>query len=179
MGRHSAPDDGRDVATITRPSRPDAAAAARARHARPDGEDVETTATIPAITEAPEAPHPPVEQGAAQTEPLPAEPVTAETEPLAVEPAATEPAQAPVRRGWVGRGNQATAADLTLLRTHSDVRARCIAAVVVPFVIYSAVMYLIGSLHVYLIWIWIPLVTAGILAGTLLDAAHRKYPPGG
>ncbi|HET8583110.1 MAG TPA: hypothetical protein VFL65_07640 [Jatrophihabitans sp.] len=172
MGRHSAPDDGHDVATIAAPPRR-GTAAARARHARPDAEDVETTATIPPVTEAPHSP-------AAETEPLPAEPAPAATEPLPVEGAATEPAPAlPARRGWVGRGNQATAADLALLRTRSDVRARCIAAVVVPFVIYSAVMYLIGSLHVYLIWIWIPLVTAGIFAGSILDAAHRKYPPGG
>lgn len=179
MGRHSAPDDGRDVATITAPPRPDVSAA-RARHARSDAEDVETTATIPPVSEIPDAPDSPAEQGTAATEPLPAEPPPAETAPLPAEPAAAtpEPAPAPARRGWVGRGNQATAADLALLRTRSDVRARCIAAVVVPFVIYSAVMYLIGSLHVYLIWIWIPLVTAGIFAGSILDAAHRKYPPG-
>jgi hypothetical protein len=35
-------------------------------------------------------------------------------------------------------------------------------------------MYLIGAMHIYLIWIWIPLVTAGVLAGSILDAAHRR-----
>jgi hypothetical protein len=36
---------------------------------------------------------------------------------------------------------------------------------------------------VYAIWVWIPLVIAGVLAGGILDAAHRKYsrvdPPDG
>jgi hypothetical protein len=50
-----------------------------------------------------------------------------------------------------------------------------IAAVVAPFVVYTAVMYLIGALHVYFIWVWIPLVSAGVLAGSLLDAAHRRH----
>jgi hypothetical protein len=73
-----------------------------------------------------------------------------------------------------GKGNQSTAADLELLRTHSAVRARVIAAVVAPFVIYTLAMYLGSSLDVYFIWVWLPLVTAGILAGSILDSAHRK-----
>jgi hypothetical protein len=79
---------------------------------------------------------------------------------------------APKRRG--GRGNQPASADLALLREHSDVRARCIAAVVVPFVLYSVVLYLIGAMNVYLIWVWIPLVTAGVLAGAILDVEHKR-----
>jgi hypothetical protein len=86
----------------------------------------------------------------------------------AAAPAPT-PAAAPA-----GRGNQSTAADLELLRRHSDVRARVIAAVVVPFVLYTAVLYLIGSIGVYLIWVWIPLVTAGVVAGSILDTEHRR-----
>jgi len=73
-----------------------------------------------------------------------------------------------------GKGNQSTAADLELLRSHSAVRARVIAAVVAPFVIYTLAMYLGASLDVYFIWVWLPLVTAGILAGSILDSAHRK-----
>jgi hypothetical protein len=72
------------------------------------------------------------------------------------------------------RGNQSTAADLALLREHSAVRARVIAALVVPFVLYTAVLYLIGSLDVFLIWVWIPLVTGGVLGGFILDVEHRK-----
>jgi hypothetical protein len=74
----------------------------------------------------------------------------------------------------VGRGNQSTAADLALLRSHSDVRARVIAAGVAPFVLYTVAIYLVGGLDVFFLWIWAPLVTAGVLAGSILDAAHRK-----
>jgi hypothetical protein len=81
---------------------------------------------------------------------------------------------APKPAGRIGKGNQSTAADLALLRSRSDVRARVIAAVVAPFVIYTLAMYLSGALDVYFIWIWLPLVTAGVLAGSILDAAHRK-----
>jgi hypothetical protein len=35
-------------------------------------------------------------------------------------------------------------------------------------------MVVIGSLGAYLLWVWLPLVTAGVLAGSILDAAHRK-----
>jgi hypothetical protein len=72
------------------------------------------------------------------------------------------------------RGNQSTAADLALLRAYSDVRARVVAAVVAPFVLYTVILYLAGGFGVYLLWAWIPLVTAGIVAGSILDAAHRK-----
>jgi hypothetical protein len=77
-----------------------------------------------------------------------------------------------------GRGDHATADDLALLRRRADVRNRCIAAVVAPFVLYVVVMVLTGATGPqYLIWSWIPLVTAGVLAGSILDAAHRKSPP--
>lgn len=72
------------------------------------------------------------------------------------------------------RGNQSTAADVALLRSRPDVRNRCVAAVVVPFVLYSVALVLLGAVHVYLIWVWIPLVTAGVIAGGILDAAHRR-----
>ena len=57
---------------------------------------------------------------------------------------------------------------------HSDVRARVIAAVLAPFVIYTLVMFLADLWDVYFIWVWLPLVSAGVLAGSILDAAHRK-----
>jgi hypothetical protein len=75
------------------------------------------------------------------------------------------------------RGAHSTAADLALLRRHGDVRNRVIGAVLVPFVLYGAVMLLLGVTGVqYLLWIWIPLVSAGVLAGLILDAAHRHRP---
>ena len=74
----------------------------------------------------------------------------------------------------MARGNQSTAADLALLRSRSDVRARVIAAGVAPFVLYTVALYLVGGWGVYFLWIWAPLVAAGVLAGSILDAAHRK-----
>jgi hypothetical protein len=111
-------------------------------------------------------------------QPLPVEQVTVQLPPVAEPPVAeppVEPAGEPaIASSRAGRGNQSTAADLALLREHSEVRARVLAAIVVPFVLYTAVLYLIGSIGVYLIWVWIPLVTAGILSGTILDAEHRR-----
>jgi hypothetical protein len=83
-----------------------------------------------------------------------------------------EPAEPVVRPSARPR---ATASDLAMLRTHADVRARCIAAVLVPFVLYTVVLMLIGAIGAYLIWIWIPLISAGVTAGAILDAAHRRY----
>jgi hypothetical protein len=91
------------------------------------------------------------------------------------QPQLTQPEPAPAAK-QARRGGQSTAADLALLRERADVRNRCIAAVVVPFVLYTVVIYLIGAVGVYLLWIWIPLVAAGVLAGSILDAAHRKPP---
>jgi hypothetical protein len=82
--------------------------------------------------------------------------------------------QAGVTAPPVGKGDQPTAADLELLRSRPDVRNRVIAAVLAPFVVYTIVMVVVGSLGAYLLWVWLPLVTAGVLAGSILDAAHRK-----
>lgn len=67
-----------------------------------------------------------------------------------------------------------TRADLRLLREQTALRARCAAAIVVPFVIYALVLVVIGRTGVFLLWIWIPMVTAGVLFGGFLDAAHRR-----
>jgi hypothetical protein len=85
---------------------------------------------------------------------------------------AAEPAGRPARTG------HSTGEDLALLRSRPDVRNRVIAAVVVPFVLYVAVMLVLGAPPArYLIWIWIPLISAGVLAGLILDAAHRSVRP--
>jgi hypothetical protein len=123
-------------------------------------------AGIPA--DAAQAPAPVPAAEAATPEPIAPEPLEATAEASATE-------AAPVRNKRVGKGSHSTAADLALLRDHSEVRARCIAAVVVPFVLYTALLLAIGSMDVYVIWIWIPTVSAGVLAGGFLDAAHRRY----
>jgi hypothetical protein len=96
---------------------------------------------------------------------------TGEADP-AVETAATEPAAAP-------SAVSGTRADLHLLRTSRALRVRCAAAVIAPFAVFTIVLVLLGRTDVYLIWIWIPTVLAGVLVGALLDAAHRRLsaPP--
>ena len=101
-------------------------------------------------------------------------PVGDEDGQAAAQAAAKPAGETRVRAPQVGRGTQSTAADLALLRSHSDVRARVIAAAVAPFVLYTVAMYLVGGLDVFFLWIWAPLVTAGVLAGSILDAAHRR-----
>jgi hypothetical protein len=181
MGRHSASSDDEDAAAVAAVA-DESAAVLTGRHAR---------------VEAPPAPEPDEEPLVALDEvhpddgPLgliaeqmtePDEPPAALAEPVP-EPSGpagvTETAEATTAVSEptgkkAERGNRSTAADLTLLRQHSDVRARVVAAVVVPFLLYTAVLYMIGGLGRYLIWIAIPLVSAGVVAGFILDAEHRR-----
>jgi hypothetical protein len=71
------------------------------------------------------------------------------------------------------RAESGTHADLRLLRERPALRARCAAAAIVPFLLYTAVLAVIGHASIFLLWVWIPTVTAGIAVGGLLDAAHR------
>ncbi|MFN2518611.1 MAG: hypothetical protein ABR604_06130 [Jatrophihabitantaceae bacterium] len=68
----------------------------------------------------------------------------------------------------------ATHGDLRLLREQPALRARCAAAAIVPFLAYTAALVVVGRTDVYLLWLWIPTVLAGIVAGAFLDAAHRR-----
>jgi hypothetical protein len=141
------------------------------RHSRPDDDDEV------AVALAPTAPSParPGRHARTEDEPQPAAvvaPVVAGSKSTELVPA--EPASSKVV-ARLPKGNQSTAADIALLREHSALRARVIAAIVAPFVIYTAVMYLISAFDVYFIWVWIPLVSAGVVAGGLLDAAHRRH----
>ena len=67
-----------------------------------------------------------------------------------------------------------TRADLRMLREQPARRARCVAAIVVPFLAYALVLLVIGRTDVFLLWIWIPMVAAGVLFGSFLDAAQRR-----
>jgi hypothetical protein len=84
--------------------------------------------------------------------------------------AASEPQPKPQRKS---RPETGTHGDLRLLRERPALRARCAAAAIVPFVLYTAVLAVIGRADIYLLWVWIPTVTAGIAVGGFLDAAHR------
>jgi hypothetical protein len=165
MGRHSAADDDdRVVMTFAAPA---AGAPPRlARHARPD--EAEELAEQDTVRRSlPDEAPPPAPFSAAANGPAP----PAGAEPVAP-PVVSQPVPPPPK---AGKDHQSTTADIALLREHSDVRARVIAAVIAPFVLYSVVMYLGRWMHMYFIWVWIPLVTAGVLAGSLLDVAHRRY----
>ncbi len=177
MGRHSAPDDGSDeleessgAAVLTVEDSP-----TRGRHAI-HGSDSDSDSgpdSVGAVAEAPTQiidasllvdTGPVVERadGSAAASDTVSRSAPAEPDVPAAPPS---PARA-----------HATALDLALLRSHSDVRNRCIAGLLVPFVVYVVVMVVLGA-HgsQYALWIFIPLITAGVLVGALLDAAHRKY----
>jgi hypothetical protein len=72
------------------------------------------------------------------------------------------------------RPEGATHADLRLLRENPALRARCVAAVIVPFLLYTAALMVIGATASYLVWVWMPTVVAGVSVGTFLDVAHRR-----
>lgn len=78
-----------------------------------------------------------------------------------------EPAVAPVPPGG-------SRSDLHLLRTQHGLRAQCLAALIVPFLLYSLVLVVISRTDVYLIFLWMPTVIAGATVGHLLDRAHRR-----
>ncbi len=74
-----------------------------------------------------------------------------------------------------GPGGHSTAADLALLRAQPQLRLRCAAAALVPFVLYAAVLLVVGAQpRSYLLFVFIPLISAGLLVGALLDSAHRR-----
>lgn len=84
-----------------------------------------------------------------------------------------EPAAPLVERRSAPRTEGGTHGDLRLLRERPALRARCAAAAIVPFLLYTAVLVVIGQPGLYLLWVWIPTVTAGVAVGSFLDAAHR------
>lgn len=152
MGRHSSPDDG-------------------------DSEDDLVDALLAAQSTA-------VGRHAEGTQPAPGPP--AGVPPMGPEPSTPEPVfepgsglpSAPAATPATPR-THSTAADLALVRHHGDVRARCLAGLLAPFVVYAAVLLAVGeSSTAWALWIFAPLVLAGILVGSFLDAGHKRYPAG-
>jgi hypothetical protein len=72
------------------------------------------------------------------------------------------------------RAETGTHADLRLLRENPALRARCAAAMFVPFLLYTAMLVVIDRVDTYLLWLWIPTVIAGVGVGIILDVAHRR-----
>jgi hypothetical protein len=192
MGRHSAPDEDPDEASaagvvLEKPP----LGGPRGRHSRE--EDLEDTGPVPGV-ELRKAD----ERAAAQDERptqrialdelllgepspptgAPPENGAAKAEKKAEKEAAKQDAREKKEREKAARGSQSTAADLALIRRHPEVRNRVLGAVLVPFVIYVAALLVVGAGGVhYLLWIWIPMVSAGVLAGLVLDSAHRRLGP--
>jgi hypothetical protein len=72
------------------------------------------------------------------------------------------------------RRESGSAQDLAMLRADPALRNRVAAAVLVPFVLLAVVLVSVGELGSYFDWSWIPLISAGVLAGLLLDVAQRR-----
>lgn len=87
---------------------------------------------------------------------------------------APEDDETPATPSHAPRAQSGTHADLQMLRENPALRARCIAAAVVPFLLYTVVLVVIGRADIYLVWVWIPIVLAGILVGMLLDLGYRS-----
>jgi hypothetical protein len=103
------------------------------------------------------------------TAPLPGPPqLEAPDAPPALPPAPAQPSAAPAR---------ATGADLRLVRQHRDVLIWCAAALLLPFVAYVVALQITGHLasRTALIFLFAPLITAGVLVGLALDIGHRRH----
>jgi hypothetical protein len=169
VGRHSAPDDDGDllvapVAEAAPRPRP------RPRHAAANTDLVHTDVIDPELVErVPDAAPRNVVDADVVEDDLHTEPVApvAPVGPTQAPEAEAAPAAAP-KREHGGR------ADLRLLRESSSLRARAIAGLVLPFILYTIVLVVISRLDVYLFWIWIPAILAGVLFGAQLDAAARR-----
>jgi hypothetical protein len=171
MGRHSAPDSEEeelstgDVATTS--------VIPWGRHAGDGGQEIdqppaEATSLGEGSSDASDS---------ALTDVLPVDVLPTEIVPTEVLPVQSAPVEAakPVATSKTSADPlHGTRGDLHLLRDSHALRMRCAAAVLVPFVIYTVVLVALGRTDVYLIWLWIPTVLAGILVGALLDMAHRR-----
>ena len=166
MGRHSAP-GGEDESTEAALATAEEDAAASGRHSRP--EDAEQTGPVRLPDDQP------TQQLTVIDDLLDEAAITEPVEPPPADAEAPVEAEAPAEPSAKTKRERATAADLALLRSRPDVRARCIAAVVVPFILYVAAMLIVGAEHVqYLLWLWIPLILGLALAGHFLDVAHKR-----
>ena len=99
-------------------------------------------------------------------------PVVTETEPVpAVGRTAPVPVAAETERV---RKPSGTHADLALLRADRRLRIRAALAVLAPFALYVLVLAVLGRLDVFLPWVWIPVIVAGVSFGAVLDLGFGK-----
>jgi hypothetical protein len=164
VGRHSSPDDDDDLVDALVAVQ--AGTAAIGRHAEPNLDSADTLEPPAEPPAKPPAVGPPAEPPAVGPPVLGPHFESGTGAPTA----APQPAAA---------RTHSSAADLTLVRHHGDVRARCLAGLLAPFVVYAAVLLAAGaSAAAWALWIFAPLVLAGILVGAFLDAGHKRYPAG-
>lgn len=53
-------------------------------------------------------------------------------------------------------------------------RIRAALAVLAPFALYVLVLAVLGRLDVFLPWVWIPVIVAGVAFGAVLDLGFGK-----
>ncbi len=184
MGRHSAPDDDSGLGDSGLDPRPDdqtsgaVATVPHGRHAHTDDEpdDGPPTEGLTLLEDVLDAPPADVVASDDHPSPIPS-PGPGPGLDFPAPTGSPIPPPATPLAGPVAGSAHATRQDFALVRQHGDVRARALAAVLVPFVVYVAVLAVIGDLTVHsLIWVWAPAVAAGVLVGLVLDAGHKRYP---
>jgi hypothetical protein len=169
MGRHSLPDDdepaaGTEVSAAERAVDDEP----RGRHSwRPGAEQSVVLLERPATPGADTGPVPVVAHTAlvaevADTAPVPA--VTDTAAAASVDEAAPE----------AGRKPSGTHADLALLSADRGLRMWAGGAVVAPFAMYALLLAVLGRLDVLVLWVWIPVIVAGVAFGAVLDSGYRK-----
>lgn len=67
-----------------------------------------------------------------------------------------------------------TAADVRLLRADRRLRVRAVTALLAPFVLYVLVLTALGRTDRLVLFLWAPIVLAGVLFGAVLDRGHRR-----
>jgi hypothetical protein len=164
MGRHSLPEDDEAAAgTELAANELDLDDAPRGRHSwRPGAEQSVVVLERAATPSSDTAPVPVVTGTPADTPPVPVV-------------ANTAPAERVVEDGPVpARKASGTRADLALLRADRALRIRACVAVLAPFVLYVLVLAVLGRLDALVLWVWIPVIVAGVAFGAVLDAGYRR-----
>jgi hypothetical protein len=160
MGRHSLPEDD-EAAAGTELAAPelDLDDAPRGRHSwRPGAEQSVVV----------------LERAAAPSSDTAPVPVVADTPPVPVV-ADSAPAERVAEAGPVpARKASGTRGDLALLRADRALRIRACVAVLAPFVLYVLLLAVLGRLDALVLWVWIPVIVAGVAFGAVLDAGYRR-----
>jgi hypothetical protein len=69
-------------------------------------------------------------------------------------------------------GSTSAVADLQLMLHNRGLMLACASAIVVPFVVYFAVIMIAGKMGDWALFLFAPMVTVGVAVGALLDRAY-------